>query len=205
MKIKFPLLAALLILTGMSLAFAGAPVKTMVVRQNPVPQAAADPDKNVKDILFKLVRQDEYLDEALERLDSEKPPSAKELSSLSLNLKHVTASLGQASALNKREFSGIQPESRLSRYTNAIFSYSRKLHKKTARIGALVAQLSARNKKASMRDAVGLKKGKKGGKKIAQLLAGQKAARMLAVDARKLRAASRDLNATSKWLYIASR
>ncbi|OGR95699.1 MAG: hypothetical protein A2016_07905 [Elusimicrobia bacterium GWF2_62_30] len=205
MKIKIPLSAALVIISGISMAFAAGPVKTMVVKQNPVPQAAEDPGKNVKNILFKLVRQDEYLDEALERLDSRKPLSGHEISALGLNLKLVATSLGEVSALNKTEFSNIRPDTNLASYTNAIFSYSRKVDRKAAKITTLVAQLSAGNKKASMRDAVSSKKGKKGGKKLTQLLAEQKAMAALASDAKKLRGASRDLSATSKWLYIASK
>ncbi|MCX5792081.1 MAG: hypothetical protein NTY45_07680 [Elusimicrobia bacterium] len=210
MKNGFILLTALILAAGAGAASAAAdnaPKVSMVVKQNPVP-VEIDKAKNLKEILFRLVRQDEYLDEALETLDASRPLSAHELSAMGLNLKMIAGNLNRVSALNKSEFAAIAPDANISTYTNAIFSYSRKVARKTARISALTAQLAVKNKKAAMRDAVSAKsrKGKKaGGKKIAQLLAEQSAVSALAADARKLCGASRNAAATSKWLFIASK
>ncbi len=205
MKRKFALSTALILLAG-GLAFAGSSKKAGT------PPAAVTPRetrvKEFKDILFKLVRQDEYLDEAIEVLDtSSGRPNAQDLSALGVSLRSITGSLRQVAALNKTEFTAIQPGSDLTRYTNAILSYSKKVDRKAVRLGAALAGLTASSRKAAMRDAVASKKGggKAGGRKLTQILAERKAMKKLAVEARKLRGASRGLTATSKWLYIASR
>jgi hypothetical protein len=206
MKIKFALSAGLVLLSGLGLAFAG-DAKTAAV-----PAAVTQEDakvKEFKDILFKLVRQDEYLDEAIESLDSSAArPGAQELAAIGISLKSIAKNLNHVSALNKAEFTTIQPDTRLATYTNTILSYSRKVDRKAGQVGALIAQLSVQNKKAALRDAVTSRKGGKkarGGKKLTQILEEQKAVERLALDARSLRGASRNLTATSKWLYIASK
>jgi hypothetical protein len=206
MKIKFAFSAGLVLLSGIGLAFAGTAEKTALV-QAPVVKQDNAKIKEFKDILFKLVRQDEYLDEALETLDtSNGPASLEEISALGVSLKAISKNLRHVSALNKTEFSVIQSGSSLSTYTNTILSYSRKVNRKAGQVNLLVAKLAAKNKTPSMRDAVSSKKGgkKARGKKLTQLLEEQKAVEQLAADAKNLGAASRDLNASSKWLYIAS-
>ncbi|MDO8806111.1 MAG: hypothetical protein Q7R35_16980 [Elusimicrobiota bacterium] len=224
MKIKFALSAGLILLSGLGLAFAGAAAKTAPVQATAAQQQDAK-IKEFKDILFKLVRQDEYLDEAIETLDSHRcdgnsslrggsltlacgaPVELQDISALGVSLKAIANNLNHVSALNKAEFAAIQPDSNLSTYTNTILSYSRKVNRKVGQVHVLVAQLAAKNKKASMRDAVSSKKGvKKGrGKNLTQLLAEQKAVEKLSADVKNLRTASRNLSATSKWLYIASK
>ncbi|OGR81600.1 MAG: hypothetical protein A2X32_03505 [Elusimicrobia bacterium GWC2_64_44] len=205
MKIKFALSAGLVLLSGLGLAFAGQ-AKTAAVPAVTQEDAKV---KEFKDILFKLVRQDEYLDEAIESLDSSAArPDAQELSALGVSLKSIAKNLNHVSALNKAEFTAIQPDTRLATYTNTILSYSRKVDRKAGQVGALIAQLAVKNKKAAMRDAVTTRKnGKKarGGKQLTQILEEQKAVERLALDAKTLRGASRNLTATSKWLYIASK
>ena len=203
MKIKIILSALIVTVSGLGLAFAGTPA-AMAVKQVP-PQAAADKSGEFKDILVKLVHQDEFLDEVIESLGAKKNPTAHDLSALGLNLKLIAGNLNSISALNRTEFAEITPGSELSNYTNAILSYSRKLDRKTAQVSAITARLASANKKGAMRDAVSSKKGRKGGKRIAQMAAEQSALADLAADARTLRGASRGLNATSKWLYIASK
>ena len=206
MKNKFALSAALVLLSGLGLAFAGTALKTEAARAPAVTQDEAKV-KEFKDILFKLVRQDEYLDEAIETLDSSSGPAGLEdISALGVSLKAIAKNLAHISALNKREFAAIQSGSSLSTYTNTILSYSRKVNRKAGQVNVLVAQLAAKNKKAAMRDAVSSRKGGKKvrGKKLTQLLDEQKAVEKLSADVKNLRAASRDLSATSKWLYIAS-
>jgi len=205
MKIKFAISAGLVLFSGLGLAFADTAVKTASV---PAPSVKQDAKvKEFKDILFKLVRQDEYLDEAIETLDSSRGPATpEEISALGVSLNSIAKNLKHVSALNKTEFAAMQSGSSLSTYTNTILSYSRKVNRKAGQVNLLVAKLAAKNKKTSMRDAVSSKKGgkKARGKKLTQILEEQKAVAKLAADARNLGAASRDLNATSKWLYIAS-
>jgi len=206
MKNKIALSTGLILLTGLGLAFAGTTVKTSPAGAAAVKQEDAKV-REFKDILFKLVRQDEYLDEAIETLDSSSGPAdVQDISALGVSLKVIAKNLKHISALNKTEFSSIQAGSALSNYTNTILSYSRKVNRKVGQVNVLVAQLAARNKKASMRDAVTSRKGGKKvrGKNLTQLLDEQKAVGELAAVARSLGAASRDLNASSKWLYIAS-
>ena len=206
MKNRFALSAGLILLTGLGLAFADTTSKTAL---SPAPAVKQDEAKikEFKDILFKLVRQDEYLDEAIETLDTASGPvNLDDISALGVSLKAIARNLKHVSALNKTEFSAIQPGSNLSTYTNTILSYSRKVNRKAGQVNVLVAQLAAKNKKAAMRDAVASKKGgrKVRGKKLTQLLEEQQAVERLSADAKNLGAASKDLSATSKWLYIAS-
>ena len=206
MKNKIALSAGLILLSGLGLAFAGTAATTSTAGAATVRQEDAKV-REFKDILFKLVRQDEYLDEAIETLDSSAGPAdVQDISALGVSLKVIAKNLKHISALNKTEFASIQAGSALSKYTNTILSYSRKVNRKVGQVNVLVAQLAARNKKASMRDAVTSRKGGKKvrGKNLTQLLDEQKAVGELAAVARSLGAASRDLNASSKWLYIAS-
>lgn len=207
MKIKFALSAGLILLSGIGLAFAGTAEKAAYV-QVPAAEQKETKVKEFKNILFKLVRQDEYLDEAIETLDTGGAPvELQDISAIGFSLKAITKNLNNVSALNKTEFSLIQPGSSLSTYTNTILSYSRKVNRKVGQVNVLVAQLAAKNKKASMRDAVSSGKGGKKvrGKKLTQLLDEQRAVERLSAEVRNLRAASRNLTATSKWLYIASK
>lgn len=205
MKNKIALTAGLILLSGLGLAFAGTEAKAPVQAAPVVKQEDAKAAE-FKGILFKLVRQDEYLDEAIETLDASKRPSSHDLTAMGLSLKMIAGNLNNVSALNKKEFASIQPGSNLSKYTNAILSYSKSVNRKSAQVSAIVTKMAAATKKAGMRDAVSGKKGaKKGGKKLTQLLEEQKVLAALAADAKKLRSASRNLSATSKWLYIASK
>lgn len=204
MKNKFMLSAALVLISGLGLAFAAPAAGTQAAAA-----AVENPKvKEFKDILFKLVRQDEYLDEAIETLDTAgSKPGADELAALRVSLKTITVNLRHISALNKKEFSSIEPGTELASYTNTIMSYSRKVNRKVGQVSALVGKLAAQNKKAAMRDAVASRKGGKKvrGRKIADIAAEQKAMDDLAAELKNLSVASRNLNATSKWLYIASR
>ncbi len=207
MKNIFTLSAGLVLLAGMGLAFGATPAKTAGAAAPAVTKEDVKVNE-FKDILFKLVRQDEYLDEAIETLDSSNGKmNLQDISAMSVSLKTIANNLKHVSALNKSEFSSIQPGSPLATYTNTILSYSRKVNRKAGEVNTLVAQLAVKNKKATMRDAVSSRKGgKKGrGKKISQMIEEQKAMEELAAQVKDLRGASRGLNATSKWLYIASK
>jgi hypothetical protein len=205
MKFKFALSAGLVFIAGMGLAFAGAAVPAQPSQASVQEDAKT---REFKEILVKLVRQDEYLDEAIEILDTASGrPSQEDLSAVGVSLKAIAKNLRHGSALNKAAFAAIQPGSELSKYTNTILSYSRKVDRKSVQVGSLIAQLVAKNKKAAMRDAVTSRKGgkKARGRQLTEVLAEQRSMDRLAADARALRGASRDLSATSKWLYIASK
>lgn len=206
MKNKIALSAGLILLSGLGLAFADTAALNTPVQAASAKQRDAKV-MEFKDILFKLVRQDEFLDEAIETLDSSSGPAgAEEISALNVSLKAISGNLRHISSLNKTEFSSIQAGSSFSNYTNTILSYSRKVGRKAGRVNELVAQLGAKNRKSAMRDAVSSAKGgkKTRGKKLTQVLEEQKAVAELAAAAKNLSAASRDLHATSKWLHIAS-
>ncbi|OGS28716.1 MAG: hypothetical protein A2218_11140 [Elusimicrobia bacterium RIFOXYA2_FULL_53_38] len=164
--------------------------------------------KEMKSILFKLVRQDEYLDEAIDTLDSANGKlSIHDISALGLSLKMIKGNLDVISALNKKQFTEVQPDPALNTYSKTIFSYSRQVSQKVLKVTGLVAEIALKNKKSAMRDAVSSKKGKKtrNGKKLIQILEGQKAMDQLSADIKTLKTSSSKLTATSKWLYIVSK
>jgi hypothetical protein len=206
MKNKIALTAGLILLSGLGLAFAGSNAKASAKASPEVKQEDAKVTE-FKDILLKLVRQDEYLDESIETLESAKGRlSSHDISAVGLSLKVIAGNLDRVSVLNKNEFASIQPGAALSKYTNTILSYSKSVSRKSAQVSAIAAKMAAAQKKAGMRDAVSSKKGaRKGGKKLIQIMEEQKALAALAADAGTLRRASRGLSATSKWLYIVSK
>lgn len=195
--------AALILAVGVGVPFAkgeAAPQQEQGVQETPQV-------KVFNDILFKLVRQDEYLDEALEILDTASGrPGVQDLAALRVSLKTVTNNLRHIDALNKKEFDRIGSDPAVIKYTNTILSYSRKVDRKTVRLVSAVSDLS---KKDTMRDAVSSrKKGdrrKTRAKKITEILRAQKEVKSLAGDIKSLRSAARRLSATSNWLYIASK
>ena len=174
---------------------------------NTVNEADSVQTARIKNILLKLVNQDEYLDETIETLESSnRKLSAHDISALGLNLKIVKNDLDAISALNKKEFTEVRPESGVIKYTKTMLSYSRSVSQKISRVAGLVAETSLKNKKLAMRDAISSKKGKKtNGKKLTQILEEQKAMEKLSSDIRLLKDSSRKLTATSKWLYIVSK
>ncbi len=164
--------------------------------------------KEMKDILFKLVRQDEYLDEAIETLDSKTALlTAEDISAVGLSLKLIKNNLEHIAALNKKQFTEAKPYSGVAVYTRTIFSYSRKVSAKAAQVGELVSSALAKGKKSAMRDAVSSKQGKKkaGGKTLTDLLEEREALETLSDEVKSLKASAKKLNATSKWLYIVSK
>jgi hypothetical protein len=211
MNKKIALTTGMILLSGMGLAFAGV-AKAPAAAAPAEVRAEARPEdpkaREFKDILFKLVRQDEYLDEAIDTLDSSNGRmSAHDISAMGLSLKLIAGNLNKVSAMNKTEFASVQPGSPNAKYIATILSYSRKVSRKSAQVNKLVAGLASGTRKAAMRDAVASRKGgkKKAGKKLDQVLAEQQALKQLAADARTLGSASRGVTATSKWLYIASK
>lgn len=180
------------------------PGKAVKIQAPAVNEAKA---KEMKDILSKLVRQDEYLDEAIETLESRDAGlAAEDISAIGLGLRMIRNNLEQISAMNRKQFSDIQPYTSLSVYTRAIFSYSRKVTAKSAQLGQIVSAALAKGRKPAMRDAVSSKRSaKKGGKSLTGLLKKRQALETLSNDAKKLITSAKKLNAASKWLYIVSK
>ncbi len=204
MKTKILFSAGLIILSGLGLAFADSPAKNQA--QVPELRPESEP-KEFKGILSKLVRQDEYLDEAIEMLDTSGRISPDKISAAGLSLKIIAGNLDSVSAMTRNEFAAVmRPGPHFSTYANAIFSYSRKVNRKAERVNLLAARMAAANRKSAMRDAVSSRKSssKTRGVKITRILEERKALDSLAADARALRSSTRKLNATSKWLYIAA-
>jgi len=207
MKMKSAIAAVLTVILSVSAVFAktvpvAADAQSAVTAENPRV-------KELKGILFKLVRQDEYLDETIDTLDSANGKlSLDDISALGLGLKMIKGNLDAISALNKKQFAEVQPNPALNVYTRTILSYSRQVSQKIVKVNGLVARAALKNKKSAMRDAVTSKKGGKAavkGKKLTQILEEQQAMERLSVDIKTLRVSSKKLTATSKWLYIVSK
>jgi len=204
--------------TGMAASSAASPSTTGTVK---VDRPDSIQTARMKNTLSKLIRQDDFLDEALATLESANGKlSAHSMLALGLSFKIIKTDLDAISALNKKEFSVVQPEPGATTYTKTILSYSRSISQKIIKISSLVAKASLTNKKLATRDAVispdssgsqargtGRSPYKKAGngKKLTQILEEQKAVERLSSDIRILKTASRQLNATSKWLYIVSK
>ncbi len=173
----------------------------------------------MKNTLSKLIRQDDFLDEALETIESANGKlSTHNILALGLSFKIIKNDLDTISAMNKREFSEVQPGPGSATYTKTILSYSRSISQKIAQISGLITKTSRTDKRLAMRDAVlspPISKGRGtgrtlvkkagNGKKLTQILEEQKAMEMLSSDIQTLKTSSRQLNATSKWLYIVSK
>ncbi len=162
----------------------------------------------LKDILFKLVRQDEILDEAIETLEGANGPvTVKGLDGIKKTLGVVRKNLDHISWLNKEHFAGVQPGSETEKYTRTILSYSDKISRKSARISAIASRASAAGKKSALRDAPSSTKsaGAAKSKSVKQILAEKDAWNGISAETRKLKGSSSKLKATSRWLHVASR
>jgi len=209
MKVRSAISAALTMILAVGAVFANSDQAAPAAA---TPQSAVTTEstsvKEMKSILFKLVRQDEYLDETIDTLDSANGKlSIHDISALGLSLKMIKGNLDVISALNKKQFTEVQPDPALNTYSKTIFSYSRQVSQKVLKVNGLVAEIALKNKRSAMRDAVSSKKGKKtrNGKKLIQILDEQKAMDQLSADIKTLKASSNKLTATSKWLYIVSK
>ena len=205
-KHNFALTVAIISVLGVSVSFcAQRPDKNAY---GPAARAAAREMRisRMKTILLELVRQDEYLDGAIETLDS---PNAgltpADIAALNRNLGLIKKNMDTAANLSKAQLTEIRAGSNLVPYTKAILVYSAKMDAKAARVALLAGKLSEKNKKAAMRDAVSAKKSGSGGKTITRILEEQQALKKLSSGASGLKASSARLAATGKWLYIASK
>lgn len=161
----------------------------------------------LKDILFKLVRQDELLDEAIENLEGASGPvNVSTLAGIKKTLGVVRKNLDHISWLNKEHFTQVEAGSETEKYTRAILSYSGKISRKSAQISAIAARGASAGKKSSLRDAPSSKKARKSPKarSVKQILAEKDAWAGIAAETRNLKGSSHRLKATSRWLHVAS-
>lgn len=162
----------------------------------------------LKDILFKLVRQDELLDQAIENLEGANGPvTVKALTGIKTTLRVVRKNLDHISWLNKEHFAKVQPGSETEKYTRTILSYSSKISRKSAEIGAIAARSASAAKKSSLRDAPSSKKSRKSprARSIKQILAEKDAWAGISAETRNLKGSSYRLKATSRWLHVAAK
>ena len=216
MRIKSAIAATLTVIFSVSITFAdnvaaasqsAAKTQTIVmVEASRVKETDSIQTARIKNILFKLARQDEYLDEAIETIESSNGKlSIQDISALGLSFRIIKGDLDAISALNKKELPEVRPDPGVNTYTKTILSYSRSVSQKIVRVGGLVASLT--NNTSAMRDAVFSRKGGKtaNGKKLTRILEEQEAVKNLSTDIRLLKTSSGELNATSRWLYIVSK
>jgi hypothetical protein len=159
----------------------------------------------MKDMIIKLVRQDEYLDETIELIEeSNNKLTIEDIEATNLTIKLIRNNLEHILFLAKKQFSEVQPFQGLSKYTKTMLSYTNKLDKKISFLNRTI--LKSINKKSKMRDALSSKKNPKfQGKKLTLILEEEKAMQKLSEHIKELSSFSRKLNATSKWLHIVSR
>ncbi len=187
-------------------AFAGGAAQEAAGRD--ITSAAAGDIAGLRDILTKLMRQDELLDETVENLQGANGPVAvKDLSAVRNTLRVVRKNLDHISWLNKEHLAAVKPGSETGKYARAILSYSGRISGKAARISAIAARAASAKNKSALRDAPSSKTSRKsaGGKSVKLILAEKDAWAGIAAETKGLKSSSRKLNATSRWLHVASR
>lgn len=161
----------------------------------------------LKDILSKLVRQDELLDEAIENLEGAGGPvTVGNLADINKTLRVVRKNLDHISWLNKEHFTKVEPGSEAEKYTRAILSYSGRISRRSAEIGSIAARAASAKKKSSLRDAPSSKRARKspGARSVKQMLAEKDAWAGIAAATKDLKGSSYRLNATSRWLHVSA-
>lgn len=187
-------------------AFAGGASEEAAGRD--INSAAEVDTAGLRDILTKLVRQDELLDEAVENLEGANGPVAvRDLSALRNTLRVVRKNLDHISWLNKEQLAAVKPGSETGKYARAILSYSGRISSKSARISAIAARAGSAKNKSALRDAPssGTQRKRAGGKSVKLILAEKDAWAGIAAETKNLKNSSYKLKATSRWLHVASR
>ncbi len=187
---------------------AAAGEKTAAADSQDITAVSAADTAGLKDILFKLVRQDELLDEAIENLEGANGPvTVTQLAGVKNTLRVVRKNLDHVSWLNKKHFTAVQPGSETEKYTRTILSYSGKISRKSAQISAIASRAASSGKKSALRDAPSSKKSRKSaaGRTVRQVLAEKDAWAGIAAETKNLKGSSYRLKATSRWLHVASK
>jgi len=160
--------------------------------------------ENLKEILYKLVKQDDYLDEVIEKIQGKRSFSDEENKELLSNIKLIRNNLEHITFLNKNELDKINSDPEISKYTRTIMVYSDKINKKTVNVLSFM-NLKIKKSQKGLRNAPISKKTKVKGKNIKQLAAEQKNIENLRKELYELSKSSFKVKATSKWLYVASK
>jgi hypothetical protein len=207
LKNKILMMAVAAALTFSSFpAFAGAAAGESSVRDTD--SVAAGDIAGLKDILSKLVRQDGLLDEAIENLEGAGGPlTVKDLAGIKKTLGVVRRNLDHISWLGKERLAAVKPGSGTEKYTRAILSYSGRISRKSARISAIAARAASAKSRSALRDAPSSKTSREraGGKSVKLILAEKDAWAGIAAETKNLKGSSYKLNATSRWLHVASK
>jgi len=175
--------------------------------EEPGGQAVQQPPstEKLKEILCKLVKQDEYLDETIEDIETKNARLNDDETGAALSsLKLIRKNMEHISYLNKNELAAVNPDPEIYKYTKTIMLYSAKITRKTSQVAAYVNSVIIKNKK-TMRNAPASGKSKKKGKKLGQILQEQKNLEQLGKELAALNRSAGKVKATSKWLYIASK
>lgn len=167
------------------------------------PKASISSASSLKDILYRLVKQDEYLDETIEKLRSSHGKlNETDSAEISSRIKLIKNSLNEVASLNKNQLALVTPDSETAKYTRTIMVYSQKISRKTR---SMVSSLDKASAASSMRNAPVSSKRQVKGKKLSQILREKEAADNLKKEFASLEKAAGRVKASSKWLYIASK
>jgi len=170
------------------------PVKTEISEDSQVKE-------NLKEILYKLVRQDQYLDETIYAVKAKNGKlNDEDTKSLLSGIKKVKKQMDEVSKLNKEQLIKIKQGAEIAKYTKTIMIYGNKIDKKT---NYLISFLSKNQSK--MRNAPISNKGYKGKKKFQTIMEEQNRMEIVKKEIVSLKDFSKKLKANGKWLYIASR
>ncbi|MEW5951359.1 MAG: hypothetical protein GX447_05820 [Elusimicrobia bacterium] len=154
-----------------------------------------------KEILYKLVKQDEILDEALEKSKNSKLTESF-LSEMAVLAKNAQKNLNEAAVLNKNQLAFVSPGSETSKYTRTIMAYANKIDRK---IRAISANIEKASYSPAYRNAPISSKKTAKGKKLTQILKEKENLDNLKKELLSLQKTSQKVKASGKWLYIASK
>ncbi len=162
------------------------------------PNQSISASSNLKDILYKLIKQDEYMDETIEKIKISKKIS--DTDSIIQKVRLIKKSLNEVTALNKTQLSNIRPDAETAKYTRTIMVYSNRINRKINVMRFLLVKDST----SSLRNAP-MSSGKVKGKKLQQIIKEKEISESIKKEFISLEKSSARLKASSKWLYIASK
>lgn len=182
-----------------STAFAGSKNS----KESPVsPKMDTSSPSNLKDILYQLIKQDEYMDETIEKIKGSNKLNRADSDSIIREIRIIRKGLNEVSALNKSQLSNISADSETAKYTRMMMIYSNKINRKINIMRSLLVENSTSSK--SLRNAP-LSSGKVKGKKLQQILKEKEISENIKREFISLEKSAARLKASSKWLYIASK
>lgn len=202
-KIKMLIISTLILFAPFNLLYSQSQTIQTTINSNQ--QVLNLQKEKLKEILYKLVRQDEDIDKMVQEIQEKKNNlAAEEITALFSNIRRVKDNLEHISHLNKKEFENMSSNIEISKYTRAIMVYSNKINVKIRKMIIEVNSLLI-NKKKQIRNAPISKKSRNKGKNIKQILKERENLQVLKNELSALFKSSFKTKATSKWLYIASK